>query len=234
MKNQRDEYPGTSIFRSSHSDADAHPVDNAGRREPAFGRFGDSSHEEYEEPERDTDYFSGYNDDEHLEEEQDDLFSHEDEEPVAEVANGASWSSHTPEADAAPSAEEDAEDQAWLDEEEGYELDEPAGTAMPLRLIAVAVVALLLLTVGAYGVLQERAAMQEELLELRAALATGVSESDLADAREALRELQASYDTLAAQSSALSGENNQLKEAVAALEAQQAAAEAGAEAPVAE
>lgn len=244
MTNQKDELPETSIFRSLRSHAGSAAATNSERSEPGFSSFNDSSQEEYEEPERDTDYFSAYNaDDELNEEEQEDLFSGGKDEPATDVPEEGDWSSHTAEQpavrigdhtedhiadrgdDAEPAVEEEPEDPEWLDEEDEYEPEEVAEPAMPLRLIAVAVVALLLLTVGAYGVLQERAAMQEQLRELRASLATGgASESDLVDSREALRELQAAYDTLQARSSALSRENNELKASVAALEAEQTAA----------
>lgn len=234
MANQKEDHPETSIFRSSLSDSDDATVSSGGRREPGFGRFQDSSVEEYEEPERDTDYFSGYSaDEEHLEEEQDDLFPQRDDESPAAVSSGGSWSSHRA-SGTVPAVEEESEDaEEWQDDEDDYDVEEEREPAMPLRLIAVAVLAVLLLTVGAYGVLQERASMQDELRELRASLATGAKASDLVDAREALRGLQAAYNTLEAQSASLAQENEQLREAVAELEAEQAEAPA-AEEPVVE
>lgn len=227
MTNQKEDHPETSIFRSSRPDSDT--GSDGGRREPGFGRYQDSSHEEYEEPERDTDYFSAYSaDDEHHDEdeEQDDLFPRRDDTAVSKVSSAGSWSS-LPASGRKPAEDDEPEDaDEWLDDEDDYDADDEREPTMPLRLIAVAVVAVLLLIVGAYGVLQERASMQDELQELRASLATGVRESDLVDTREALRGLQAAYDSLAAQSSALSQENEQLKEAIATLEAERSGVEA--------
>jgi cell division septation protein DedD len=229
VTNHKENPPEDSISRWSRSEpaSDSGTAEGGGRREPGFGNFQDTTLEEYEEPERDNDYFSGYNNDEGLEEENEDLLpSWEGEQPGEQTA-----APEPVEEDERAEEGEPEEPAEWLDEEEYFE-PEGGEPAMPLRLIAVAAVALLLLVVGAYGVLQERAGMQEELTELRASLGTGVKESDVREARDAVRELQQSYDALAAEASALSQENLELKEIIAALEGAQAGTGAEKQAPV--
>jgi cell division septation protein DedD len=232
MTNPKEDHPESSFFRSSSSGPDS--ADNEGRREPGFGSFRDSALEEYEEPERDTDYFSGYNAEEgDEEEEQDDLFPSWDGEQSPAPPSGAN-PAPGPE-DSGPTVDDEpAEPVEWHEDEEYFEPEEVHESPMPLRLIAIGGFALLLLVIGAYGVLQERAAMQKELRELRASLATGVKASDVREARDALRELQQSYDSLAAEASALSQENLELKEVITALERAQAGADAEPQAPVTE
>ncbi|NQX87372.1 MAG: SPOR domain-containing protein [Halioglobus sp.] len=218
MKNLKRELPETSIFRSSRSEPG--PADSAGQLYPAFGSFNNETLEEYEEPERDTDYFSGYSAED---DDQEDLFPSwsgdrtsgaPGEEPAAPVPLKAG---------VAAEEETDNPDTEWLDDDEDYfDTDAGEGPSMPMRLIAIAVVACVLLIVGAYGVLQERAAMQKELRDLRASLATGVTAADVTEARDALRNLQQSYDSLAGEASVLSQENLELKEVIAALENTQA------------
>lgn len=230
MTNHKEDHPGDSISRWSRSESDAgsDTAKSGERRQPGFGNFQDATLEEYEEPDRDTDYFSGYNTEEGQEEvENEDLFpSWDGDQPPEEPA------APEPVEDRRSEEGEPDEPVEWLDDEEYFEPEEEGEPAMPLRLIAVAGLALLLLVVGAYGVLQERAGMQEELRELRASLATGVKGSDVTEARNTVRELQQSYDTLAAEASALSQENLELKEIIAALEGAQAGAGAEKQAPV--
>ncbi len=105
-------------------------------------------------------------------------------------------------------------------EEEYLEEDEDSGRKWPLGLIAVATAALVLLIGGGYGVMQQRAATEEELRQLRATLATSANPVDESASREALQELQKSYDKLAADAEALKLENRRLTDTVAGLEAQ--------------
>ncbi|MBE9538626.1 MAG: SPOR domain-containing protein [Proteobacteria bacterium] len=60
---------------------------------------------------------------------------------------------------------------------------------LPLGLIAVAVIALLLLAAGGYGVIQQRTAMQEEIRSLQAALSTTSSNTEVTTSRQAQRAL---------------------------------------------
>lgn len=119
--------------------------------------------------------------------------------------------------------EEDGED--WDDEEDypesenGYEdYQQEPPQRWPLGLIAVAVVALLLLAAGGYGVIQQRAAMEDEIRELQATLATAADPEEVAAGREALEELEQRYAEQTAAMDALGAENRRLLDKVAALE----------------
>jgi cell division septation protein DedD len=105
-------------------------------------------------------------------------------------------------------------------EEDAYADEAVEDTGMwPLSLIAVAVVAVLLLAAGGYGVLQQRAAMQEEIRQLQADLATAVTPAEAAASREASRDLEQRNDELQARLEALTIENRRLEGAVSGLEA---------------
>ena len=110
------------------------------------------------------------------------------------------------------------EAEQWL--EDDMEEDENEGPEWPLGLIAIAIVALLLLGAGGYGVMQQRAEAAEEIRELRAALATAVPPKEASDDREALREIEARNKALQSSITSLQLENSQLKDTVAGLEAQ--------------
>jgi cell division protein FtsN len=211
-----------------HSDAeegpvpgdDANPNGSIQRHEPKFGRFYEDE-DEYEEPDRDTDYSAGYRA-ENLEAEEEFeasypdeadsgvLTAEEDDEP--EYLSSSVWS----ESDQSIAEEPDA----WLEKEDYREEDVDSGRKWPLGLVAVGIAALVLLIAGGYGVMQQRAATEEELRQLRATLATSVNPVDESASREALQELQKSYDKLAANAEALKLENRRLTDTVAGLEAQ--------------
>ena len=99
------------------------------------------------------------------------------------------------------------------------EEDEQSG-GWPLGLIAVGIIALLLVVAGGYGIVQQRAATQEEIVELRAALATAVSPQEVTASRAALQEANERNFELAAQAETLVRENQRLRDTVAGLEAQ--------------
>jgi len=110
-------------------------------------------------------------------------------------------------------------DLGW-DEEDAYPEEAVEESGMwPLSLIAVAVVAILLLAAGGYGVLQQRAAMQEEIRQLQADLATAVTPAEAAASREAARDLEQRNGELQARLDALTLENRRLEETVSGLEA---------------
>lgn len=197
------------------------PTGNRTRSEPGFGDFNHEVSDEYEEPDRDTDSSSWYPEEDTVEEEEFEgsfLEENEEDEEVlfATEENDTQPMSNLNEPD--PSAYEDAdepfEEEDYLDEEENTE------SSWPLGLIAVGVIALALLVVGAYGVMQERTRTQEELRELRATLATSANPQDMGANRETLLKLQLSYDELAAEAEALELENRRLSDTVVGLEAQ--------------
>ncbi|MEZ5570596.1 MAG: SPOR domain-containing protein [Halioglobus sp.] len=183
------------------------------RRDPSFSDFVEPHDDGYEEPDRDTDIDSGYPTDSVEEEEFDDEFPDEvDDDPFIEEDAETLY-------DADPSDTE--QEDAWLEKELGFEKEEETEHQnWPLGLIAVAFVALALLAAGGYGVMQQRAATEEELRELRAALATAASPEEVRTSRGALEVLQVSYDKLAAEAETLSLENRRLADTVAGLEAQ--------------
>lgn len=233
------------------------------RREPVFSDFDEE--EVYEEPDRDTDYASAYQEDEIDEEEYDDL---ELEDILAapatkwqQSATGREWNdpdSDEPVSidqqplDTEPDDDEDswqvldtletrsdqpddideAEDD-WDEEDEVEGEDDYSGEQddypddhqdgahnWPLGLIAVALLALLLLAAGGYGVIQQRWAMEEEILQLQASLATSASPADVAASREALQEMEQRYAEQSTVIDSLTRENNRLAAIVAGLESQ--------------
>ena len=107
------------------------------------------------------------------------------------------------------------------DEDDFYD-DEEADTLqrLPLGLIVVAIVALLLLAAGGYGVMQQRSATQAEIRELQAALAIAANPTEVTASRDALRDAEASNVELAAAVEALTLQNRQLTDTVAGLESQ--------------
>lgn len=122
---------------------------------------------------------------------------------------------------------EDLEDQEYFDEQE------ERAQGWPLGLIAVALVALLLLAAGGYGVIQQRSAMEEEIRQLQASLATAANPAEVSASREALLEMeQRNMDQLAA-IDGLSLENRRLKDIVKGLESQLEAQQAAASKPAA-
>ena len=206
MTNDNSDHTGIGHRRPPGNDADTHGGNK--RHEPRFGGFDDREVEDYEEPDRDTDFSSGFGaDDLDEEEELDDLFADDD--------SGSTPSQET----LAPEEDPDGETEGWSGDDEYYDAVDDANSGWPLRLIAVAAVAVILVAVGVYGVLKERTATQEELRELRATLATSTDQAEVRTARDALRELQQSYDTLAAEAEALARENRELRETVASVEA---------------
>lgn len=149
------------------------------------------------------------------------IFEEEEEEE-----EGSEWSAVIASQETAPFLAEQT-DSAWGDpventhEEDYFEDNHEVETNWPMGLIFVAVVALILLGAGGYGVMKERAAMEEEIRQLQGRLATtaksentgGATHAALADAEQSNRELQASIDNLTL-------ENRSLSDTVAGLESQ--------------
>ncbi|EAQ97628.1 SPOR domain-containing protein [Congregibacter litoralis] len=97
------------------------------------------------------------------------------------------------------------------------------GRTFPLGMIAVVVVALLLLAVGGFGVMQQRSDMQAEIRDLQAKLATTVSPEEAEMERERQRQVQLQNESLSTELEALTAENDALAERLAELEALEAA-----------
>ncbi len=101
-------------------------------------------------------------------------------------------------------------------EEVWYDDDSPDvnyAEAWPLGLIAAAVIALLLLGAGGYGVIQQRTAMQAEIRQLQAALSTTASNTEVAASRQAQRALEARNAELQSRIDALQQEVQSLNQA---------------------
>jgi cell division protein FtsN len=212
MTRDNDDRPENKNQMSQGTDSKL--VDKNMRQEPQFTQFAADHEDDYEEPERDTDFASGLGvDSVEDEEEFEDTFP--DEEDADLFTEDDSDSLDEPEESLAD------EPDAWL-EKEGYleEEEEEGGQNWPFSMIAVAILAVVLLAAGGYGVMQQRAATQDELRQLRAALATAASPADVSASRESLQELQLSYDKLAGEAEALTLENRRLADTVAGLEAQ--------------
>lgn len=196
--------------------------DNDLRREPLFSGFDEDDEEGFEEPDRDTDYSSGYGDDSVEDDDPDGRFIDEDEGDLfaapdtgARLQTNSDWD----EAEPAENPEVDEPEQ-WPEEEDYADDEELAGQGWPLGLIAVAILALVLLAVGGYGVIQQRSATQEEIRQLRAELATSASPVDVSATRAALQQLQDDNAALTKSADALAMENRSLSDTVAGLEAQ--------------
>ena len=190
---------------------DTKPAGNKQRQEPTFSRYDED--EAYEEPDRDADYTSGFHaDDVEDDEEFDDDYPEEDEPDLFEDDDtDTEYDDDT---------EDDGEADTWQEKESYSEQDDAPGQTWPLSLIAVAIVALVLLAAGGYGVMQQRAATENELRELPAALATKENPTGPSANRDALAELQQAFDTLAAEAEALRLETRTLSDTVTGLEAQ--------------
>ena len=180
-----------------------------------FGGFNANNEYEYEEPDRDTDYGSGYSTNSEEEIERSDSSRLDDEEQgllsLEEEDLDALGESDQPSA---------AESDDWLESGEHYNgAQKSRPQAWPLGLTAVAVVALMLLVAGGYGVMQERAAIEKELGELREILTTVANSEDASVSQRALQTLQQSYDKLSKETELLIRENRKLTDAAVALEA---------------
>ncbi len=218
------------------------------RKEPVLGGFDED--EPLEEPDRDNDYNTLYSevDEEDLDtlddasDTADDLFTtadvdsdyEEDWEEDEPQGSDNPWPSPAAAAEEQPQQEdtwppatagatlydeasETVEEEEW--EEEEYE--EPAQQSMwPLGMIAVAALALVLLAAGGYGVMEQRSAMQEEIRQLQASLATSASPEEVAASREAVSATEQRNAELQQQVDNLTLENRQLKDTVAGLEGQ--------------
>ena len=139
------------------------------RQEPTLSRF--DADDDFEEPDRDADYASGYHAGD-ADDVDDSLDDYADDRDSNLFPHEYSDNSDDSEEDGPDEGEQDA----WDEDDEYTEDNAPRAQGWPLSLIAVAVVALVLLAAGGYGVMQQRAAMEDELRQLRAELATAIGE----------------------------------------------------------
>ncbi len=224
MSQENRDYPPTD------PDREGPPGDAAPRsaREPRFSAI--DQEVDYEEPERDTDFAAFYDDEDDGEDEFEELndprreregasiWSFEESDAAEEMDPDRSQAAPvgTPAADAAYD-EDDAYD--WQDEE--YPDERDAGPRRwPVGMIIVGIVALILLGAGGYGVIQQRAAMEEEIRQLQAALAVSVSPEEVTASRSAVAEIERSNTELQDRLDALVVENRQLKGLVSGLESE--------------
>ena len=219
-------------------DAFTAPGERENRREPVFSGFEDD--DEYEEPDRDTDYASAYVDEDleedfelpeddafdndvidkvkDLEDVEDELDSRDDTDPwpTPERRLEDNWDDPVDEDEEFP----DTEDDAAEDDREWQEEYEEQAAAWPLGLIAVAILAVVLLAAGGYGVMQQRSATQEEIRELRAQLATAAPPEEVSASRDMQRELKQRNVEMAMELESLRLENQRLSDTVKGLESQ--------------
>jgi cell division septation protein DedD len=103
-------------------------------------------------------------------------------------------------------------DEPWEEDDYSNEYSE----SLPVGLIIAAVIALLLLAAGGYGVIAQRTAMQDEIRQLQATLATTTSNTEVASSRQAQRSLEVRNQDLQVQLKHLQGENQRLRQSLAA------------------
>jgi cell division septation protein DedD len=114
----------------------------------------------------------------------------------------------------------DASDYAQVEEDDWEEASEAEPPAIPWGLVAAGVLAIILVAAGGYGVMQDRAAMQEEIRRLQASLATATAPEETQASRASLRELEQTNSDLRTTIDVLETENRSLRETVAGLESQ--------------
>jgi cell division septation protein DedD len=221
MTQDDDEEPGNRD--KQEPEYDANPFDRTKRQQPVFSAFEEDESLPYEEPDRDTDYASGFREDSLEDDEFDDYLPEEDDREGDEPPVLGEPAGFEPEPTSTlqqPRITATESNQTWLEEE--YPVEDVPGSAQPwpLGLIAVGALALVLLIAGGYGVIQQRSETQEEILQLQAALATAASPEDVNASRAAVRELKRENARLASQSDAYGTENRRLIDTVAELEAQ--------------
>ena len=114
-----------------------------------------------------------------------------------------------------------AADQGWDDfDEEEFEPEEPRELNISLGMIVVAIFALVLLGAGGYGVIEQRAQMQEEIRQLQSRLATSAPPREVAASRQEAAEAALANEQLQQQVDQLTRENRNLQAIVSGLEKQ--------------
>jgi cell division septation protein DedD len=138
---------------------------------------------------------------------------------------------------------QDIEESTVTPETQDYPFDDPAATTAsnparwPMALAGLAVVAISLMAIGGYGVIDERAGLRLELEQLQGAMANAIGPEEAANLRQQAGRLAARNLELTAQMNTLQLENQGLADTITGLESQletQLAAPAPAPAPVPE
>lgn len=111
--------------------------------------------------------------------------------------------------------------------------EDTASRRWPIAMLAIAAVAVVLLAVGGYGVISERSALEAEIRELQAQLATAVSPEEARAGRDALEAARQKNTSLEAELTTLQAENTELQQMLSDMEARMAARMAEAEQAVA-
>jgi cell division septation protein DedD len=202
--------------------------------------------EEFEESDRDSDFASIYTEVEEEEPDFPDAESEEQLDTVDPAADHTPWGDM--EQDTAPPEpeQEPTTDQAtWTalsalrSEDQGIEFEQPQDMnpdddweddsyeddaereiTLPLGLIAVGIIALVLLGAGGFGVMQDRAALQEEIRQLQASLANTASPSELSETRANSEALASRNSELEQQLADVARENRSLQSIIGGLETQ--------------
>lgn len=178
--------------------------------------------EEFEEPDRDSDYAAVYTEVEEEEEgEPDSSLEPERREPAMDdswAAISSLAANDLADSDTGPTYE-DEEEEDW-DDESYDDQDQDRVINLPLGMIVVGVVALVLLAAGGYGVMQERANLQEEIRQLQGRLGTAASPEEVARVRAASETLTARNRELEQQVVELSRNNQSLEAIIGGLETQ--------------
>ena len=125
-----------------------------------------------------------------------------------------------PPASSVNEALEDDLEEEWDDIDDDYEEEEVSELNISLGMIIVAVFALVLLGAGGYGVIEQRATMQEEIRQLQAKLATSAPPKDVTASRAAAAQASERNVQLQGQLDELLRENSNLQAIVSGLEKQ--------------
>lgn len=204
------------------------------RYDSPFAEF--DGDDDFEEPDRDTDYASTYREEEFEDEEELDAL-YDADDSVDDPATRKRAVDEEEDFRAMPASIDSLEEtveEDWNEDEEFFREEEHEPQGWPVAMIVVTIVALALLVAGGYGVIEQRTATQEEIRRLQASLATTVNPEEAAASREALRNAEQEIDKLRAEAERLGLENRRLTDTVAGLEAQlDAQREALAQAPAA-
>jgi cell division septation protein DedD len=230
------EFDGDDDFEDSDRDSDFATIYTEVDEDPELDDEASTWELEEEEPDEDDVILGGeaWEASDALEEEEPDLwntspdpagaFDDEPPEPADGLSPATAGSAVLPN-----DADDDEEDWEEFDDEEEFEEDQPSELTISPAMIVVAVIALVLLGAGGYGVIEQRAGMQEEIRELQAMLATAAPPREVAAARQTAEQAAERNDRLEQQVEELTRENRSLQAIVSGLEKQLSAQQAAIE-----